>query len=172
MFWLTFVFNPQTQALNNELQAARGELSASESRLAALGRELGTKSATQLQPALAARLAELSETSQILRETAKQLAASQQDAREATVAVARADRRGGELQKALGAAEEGGRKLEGELITERQASADARADAQEAHAEAAQRKQVCHHLTSMTKMMINLIQQFSNSFAGLPFETC
>lgn len=68
--------------------------------------------------------------------------AEQQRLQEAEKALEQAQRRTDDTRKALSAAEEGSRQLEGELQSERQALAAAQADAQEAHADAAQKKQV------------------------------
>ncbi len=97
---------------------------------------------TKPQVDLQARLEELSGTCDKLRDTAQRLASSQQAAAAAEKEAEQVGRRGEDLRRALGAAEEGSRKLEGELAAERKACADARSEAQDAHEEAAQRKQV------------------------------
>ncbi len=132
----------QTKQLEEDAQAVRSQLAAAEARLADTAAALGEASAAQLQPALEQRLAELEATSGELREVRRKLSASQAAAAAAEREAEAATRRGDELRRALGAAEEGSRKLEGELHAERAALQEARSDAHGAHAEAAQRKQV------------------------------
>jgi RNase H-fold protein (predicted Holliday junction resolvase) len=70
------------------------------------------------------------------------LQSEQERLAEAEKAAAQAARKQEDLQRALQAAQQNGGQLEVELQTERQALAAAQADAQEAHADAAQKQQV------------------------------
>jgi chromosome segregation ATPase len=70
------IFIIQTKSLDEGLREAEANLSKANSRLSALGQALGASSSSaDLQAALEARLAELSDASRDLRETRRRLQA-------------------------------------------------------------------------------------------------
>ena len=63
----------QTKALDEALRGAEARLSTANSQLSALGQALGASSSADLQAALEARLAELSDAGSSLRDVRRQL---------------------------------------------------------------------------------------------------